>query len=45
MKLSVHTESWPAARPFRITGHEWTSFDSVVVELERDGIVGRGEAL
>jgi len=45
LKLSVHTASWPVARPFRITGREWTSFDSVVVELERDGIIGRGEAL
>ena len=45
MKLSVHVESWPAIRPFRITGREWTSFDSVVVELSRDGRIGRGEAL
>jgi L-Ala-D/L-Glu epimerase len=45
MKLSVHQEIWPVARPFRIAGHEWTSFDSVVVELARDGAVGRGEAL
>ena len=45
MQLSVHTESWPAARPFRITGHEWNSFDAVVVELAHDGVVGRGEAL
>jgi L-alanine-DL-glutamate epimerase-like enolase superfamily enzyme len=45
MKLSVHQEIWPVARPFRIAGREWTSFDSVVVELARDGAVGRGEAL
>lgn len=45
MKISIHTESWPAARPFRITGREWLSFDSIVVEVERDGAVGRGEAL
>lgn len=45
MKLSVHVESWPAMRPFRITGHVWNSFDSVVVELEQDGAIGRGEAL
>jgi L-alanine-DL-glutamate epimerase-like enolase superfamily enzyme len=45
VKLSVHTESWPAARPFRITGREWNSFDSVVVELSHGGSVGRGEAL
>jgi len=45
VKLSAHTESWPVARPFRITGREWLTFDSVVVELSRDGVVGRGEAL
>lgn len=45
MKIGIHTESWPAARPFRITGHVWNSFESVVVELEHDGAVGRGEAL
>jgi L-alanine-DL-glutamate epimerase-like enolase superfamily enzyme len=45
MKLSVHQETWPVARPFRIAGREWWSFDSVVVELARDGAIGRGEAL
>ncbi len=45
MNFSIHTETWPVSRPFRITGREWTAFDSVVVELSRDGIVGRGEAL
>lgn len=44
MRVSIHTESWPAARPFRITGHEWNTFDPVVVELARDGAIGRGEA-
>ncbi len=45
MKFSVHAEIWPVARPFRITGREWNSFDSVVVELSQDGFIGRGEAL
>ncbi len=45
MRFSIHAESWPAARPFRITGHVWTSFESIVVELERGGAIGRGEAL
>ncbi|HQR25339.1 MAG TPA: enolase C-terminal domain-like protein, partial [Steroidobacteraceae bacterium] len=44
MKISIHTESWASARPFRITGREWLTFDPVVVELERDGAIGRGEA-
>lgn len=45
MRFSVHAESWPVLRPFRITGHVWTSFESIVVELERGGAIGRGEAL
>jgi L-Ala-D/L-Glu epimerase len=45
MKFSMHIERWPAIRPFRITGKVWDSFDSVVVELSRDGFAGRGEAL
>ena len=45
MKYSVHLERWPAIRPFRITGVVWDTFDSIVVELGRDGCVGRGEAL
>ena len=45
MKLSVHIESWPTARPFRIAGREWLTFDSVVVELAQDGVIGRGEGL
>ena len=44
MKLGIHTESWPAVRPFRITGREWNSFEPVVVELSSDGVIGRGEA-
>src|SRR5262245_5915650 len=45
MHLSVHTEDWPAARLFRITGYVWDSFESVVVELSHEGAIGRGEAL
>lgn len=45
MKFGVHIERWPAIRPFRIAGNVWDTFDSVVVELSRDGKVGRGEAL
>jgi L-alanine-DL-glutamate epimerase-like enolase superfamily enzyme len=45
MKFSIHTEDWPASRPFRITGHVWNSFESIVVEVAQDGAVGRGEAL
>ena len=45
MKLGVHIEYWPTLRPFRIATKTWTAFESVVVELERNGVVGRGEAL
>ncbi len=45
MKWSAHIESWPAIRPFRITGKVWNTFDSIVVELAEGGAYGRGEAL
>jgi L-alanine-DL-glutamate epimerase-like enolase superfamily enzyme len=45
LRYGVHIERWPALIPFRITGKVWNSFDSVVVELEKDGKIGRGEAL
>ena len=45
MKLSVHIERWPTVQPFRISGKTWDHFESVVVELEREGVIGRGEAL
>jgi len=45
VKIGVHIERWPTVRPFRIAGKTWDHFESVVVELERNGVVGRGEAL
>jgi L-Ala-D/L-Glu epimerase len=45
VKIGIHIEHWPTKQPFRIAGKTWHSFQSVVVELERDGVVGRGEAL
>jgi L-alanine-DL-glutamate epimerase-like enolase superfamily enzyme len=44
MRLSVHIEEWPLTRPFRIAGFEWVNSRSIVVHLEDDGCVGRGEA-
>ncbi len=44
-RLSAHCTSWTSKRPFRITGLEWTKFDSVVCEIEQGGVIGRGEAL
>jgi len=43
MKISAHIEEWELARPFRIAGNEWRTSRSVVVQLARDGAVGRGE--
>jgi L-alanine-DL-glutamate epimerase-like enolase superfamily enzyme len=45
VKIGVHIEHWPTIRPFRIAGKTWDSFECVVVELERNAAVGRGEAL
>ena len=45
MKLSLHTERWAAKQPFRIAGHVYDAFDSLVAELSKDGAIGRGEAL
>lgn len=44
MKFSAHLEVWPLTAPFRISGKEWLNSDALVVELEGDGCVGRGEA-
>jgi L-alanine-DL-glutamate epimerase-like enolase superfamily enzyme len=43
--VSIHSESWPALIPFRISNNVWNDFPCVVCELEQDGAVGRGEAL
>ncbi|WP_297730336.1 N-acetyl-D-Glu racemase DgcA [uncultured Maricaulis sp.] len=45
MRVSVHRESWPMLAPFVITGHVFDSLESVVVTLEQDGVVGRGEGV
>ena len=44
MRMSVHIEEWPLIRPFRIAGFEWVNSRGIVVQLEEDGCVGRGEA-
>jgi L-alanine-DL-glutamate epimerase-like enolase superfamily enzyme len=45
VKLNVHHEDWAAVIPFRISNAVWTTFPSVVVELEDGDHVGRGEGL
>jgi L-Ala-D/L-Glu epimerase / N-acetyl-D-glutamate racemase len=44
LTLTVAEEHWPMKEPFRITGYTFTHCDVIVVELERDGCRGRGEA-
>jgi len=44
LKLSVELEQWPLKTPFRISDHTWVALDVVVVSLEQDGCIGRGEA-
>lgn len=43
MKLRSRVESWPVAGVFRISRREARETDVVVVELEVDGALGRGE--
>lgn len=44
MKISAHLEDWELTQPFRISGHEWRTSPTLVIELTEDGFVGRGEA-
>jgi L-alanine-DL-glutamate epimerase-like enolase superfamily enzyme len=44
LNVTVIAERWPMKDPIRISGYMFTHFDVLVVELEHDGIVGRGEA-
>src|SRR5215475_10577105 len=44
LKLSAQIEQWPLVAPFRITGHVWNHVDVLLVSLEEEGHVGRGEA-
>jgi len=43
LKLQVAVEQWPLITPFRITGYTWHINNVVMVSLEKDGHVGRGE--
>src|SRR5258708_24564608 len=44
LTLRTQIERWPLVAPFRITGYTWEAVDVLVVSLEVDGRVGRGEA-
>ena len=42
-KLSFSSERWELRRPFRITGHTFSSADLLLVSVSEDGVTGRGE--
>ena len=44
LRLRAVIEQWPLVTPFRITGRTFTANEVIVVTLEADGHVGRGEA-
>jgi L-alanine-DL-glutamate epimerase-like enolase superfamily enzyme len=44
MKICAHLEDWELVQPFRISGMEWITSPTLVVQIEEDGCVGRGEA-
>ena len=44
MNFSIHITDWVLTQPFRISGYEWINSRCLVVELGKDGFVGRGEA-
>jgi L-alanine-DL-glutamate epimerase-like enolase superfamily enzyme len=44
LKLYTSLERWPLASPFRITGHTFEAIQVLVIGLEKDGCIGRGEA-
>jgi L-alanine-DL-glutamate epimerase-like enolase superfamily enzyme len=44
LTLRAEIEQWPLITPFRITGYTFEVLDVLLVSLEREGQVGRGEA-
>jgi L-Ala-D/L-Glu epimerase / N-acetyl-D-glutamate racemase len=42
--MYVEAEKWPLAAPFSIVGYRFKAIDTVLVSLQKDGYVGRGEA-
>jgi L-alanine-DL-glutamate epimerase-like enolase superfamily enzyme len=44
MDFSIHISDWVLTQPFRISGFEWINSRCLVVQLGKDGHVGRGEA-
>lgn len=44
LKLRISVEKFPFKEPFRITGYTMVDTEVLRVELDQDGLVGRGEA-
>jgi L-alanine-DL-glutamate epimerase-like enolase superfamily enzyme len=44
LKLHTEIEQWPLATPFRIAGYTFEVVEVLLVSVEKDGQVGRGEA-
>jgi L-alanine-DL-glutamate epimerase-like enolase superfamily enzyme len=44
MDFSIHISDWVLTKPFRISGFEWINSRCLVVQLGKDGCIGRGEA-
>ena len=44
MDFSLHISDWVLTQPFRISGFEWINSRCLVVQLGKDGAIGRGEA-
>ena len=43
MKICAHLEDWELIQPFRISGNEWITSPTLVVQVAEDGCVGRGQ--
>ena len=44
MDFNIHITDWELTQPFRISGFEWINSRCLVVQLGKDGFIGRGEA-
>ena len=45
MKVRIYTQSWPIRGSFTISRGSRTQADVVIVELEKHGVIGRGECV
>ena len=45
MKVSVGTETWPIRGSFTISRGSKTQAETIIVTLEQDGVIGRGECV